>query len=286
MSAENAVPAGGVQVEAIRIAHEAFVASPRAQLAPPLDKLTKRARKALLLAQAEALRFNHNYIGTEHLLLGLVAEGEGIAAKALVASGLDAKRVRNAVEYIVGRGANTVSGLADETGLTPRAARAIALAVDEARRLGHAFIGTEHLLLGLVREGEGIAAGVLESLGVGLEELRTTIGGLLASGGRPEATGAPKGNVVTCRVDDRDLEAIDALVEAGIRSTRSDAAAWLISAGIDTHQPLLTRVYATVARIRELRTEAQALSRQASISPGDLATGSPSGDDDGPAQTP
>src|SRR6516165_2585818 len=134
------------------------------------DKFTERARKVLTLAQEEATRFNHNYIGTEHLLLGLVREGEGVAAKVLSNLGVELNKVRSAVEFIIGRGDRIVLG---EIGLTPRAKKVIELAVDEARRLNHHYIGTEHLLLGLVREGEGIAAGVLESLGVNLEKVRT-----------------------------------------------------------------------------------------------------------------
>src|SRR5947209_1183618 len=134
------------------------------------DKFTERARKVLSLAQEEAQRFQHNYIGTEHLLLGLVREGEGVAAKVLSNLGVELNTVRNTVEFIIGRGDRVVLG---EIGLTPRAKKVVELAIDEARRLHHHYIGTEHLLLGLVREGEGIAAGVLESLGVNLEKVRT-----------------------------------------------------------------------------------------------------------------
>ena len=133
------------------------------------DKFTDRARKVLTLAQDEAQRLNHNYIGTEHLLLGLVREGEGVAARVLENMNVELPKVRTAVEFIIGRGDRPVVG---EVGLTPRAKRVIELAIDEARRLGHNYIGTEHLLLGLVREGEGIAAGVLESLGVNLDKVR------------------------------------------------------------------------------------------------------------------
>jgi ATP-dependent Clp protease ATP-binding subunit ClpC len=133
------------------------------------EKFTERARRVLTLAQEEAQRFNHNYIGTEHILLGLVREGDGVAAKVLSNLGVELEKVRSAVEFIIGRGERTFRG---EIGLTPRAKRVIELAVDEARRLGHNYIGTEHLLLGLLREGEGVAAGVLESLGVSLEKVR------------------------------------------------------------------------------------------------------------------
>src|ERR671927_795617 len=141
-------------------------------MADRFDKFTERARKVLVLAQEEAQRFNHNYIGTEHLLLGLVREGEGIAAKVLGNLGVELNKVRSAVEFIIGRGDRMVIG---EIGLTPRAKKVIELAVEEARRLNHSYIGTEHLLLGLVREGEGIAFGVLESLGVSLERVRTEV---------------------------------------------------------------------------------------------------------------
>ncbi len=138
-------------------------------MADRFDKFTERARRVLTLAQEEAQRFNHNYIGTEHLLLGLVREGDGVAAKVLANLGVELNKVRSAVEFIIGRGDRAVVG---EIGLTPRAKKVIELAVDEARRLNHHYIGTEHVLLGLVREGEGIAAGVLESLGVNLEKVR------------------------------------------------------------------------------------------------------------------
>jgi len=141
-------------------------------MAEKFDKFTDRARRVLTLAQEEAQRFNHNYIGTEHLLLGLVREGDGVAAKVLGNMGVQLPRVRSAVEFIIGRGETMIMG---EIGLTPRAKKVIELAVDEARRLNHHYIGTEHLLLGLVREGEGIAAGVLESLGVNLEKVRAQV---------------------------------------------------------------------------------------------------------------
>jgi len=133
------------------------------------DKFTERARRVLSLAQEEAQRFQHNYIGTEHLLLGLVREGEGVAAKVLLQLGVELNKIRGTAEFIIGRGDRIVLG---QIGLTPRAKKVIELAVDEARRLNHHYIGTEHISLGLLREGEGIAAGVLESLGVRLEQAR------------------------------------------------------------------------------------------------------------------
>ena len=134
------------------------------------DKFTERARKVLDLAQVEAQRRGHSHIGTEHLLLGLVSEGEGVAAKVLSNLGIELFRVRAAVEALIGQAAEARPG---EIGLTTRAKKVIELAVDESRRMNHHYIGTEHLLLGLVREREGIAAGVLESLGIDLEKVRT-----------------------------------------------------------------------------------------------------------------
>lgn len=133
------------------------------------DAFTEQARKVLSLAQEEAQRFQHSYIGTEHLLLGLIGEGEGVTAKVLSNLGVQLNKIRSAIEFVIGRGDRIVLGA---IGLTPRAKRVIELAVDEAQRLNHAYIGTEHLLLGLVREGEGVAVGVLESLGVNLEDAR------------------------------------------------------------------------------------------------------------------
>ncbi len=140
------------------------------------EKFSERARRVLSLAQEEAQRFNHNYIGTEHILLGLVREPDGVAAKVLGTLGVEFNKVRSAVEFIIGRGERSAAG---EIGLTPRAKKVIELAVDEARRLNHHYIGTEHLLIGLMREGEGVAAGVLESLGVNLDKVRAETGRIL-----------------------------------------------------------------------------------------------------------
>jgi ATP-dependent Clp protease ATP-binding subunit ClpA len=135
----------------------------------PFDRFNDRAKRVLALAQDEAIRFNHNYIGAEHLLLGLMREGEGVAARALDALGVDLSRLRTYVESNVGRGTGAAPS---EITLSPQVKRIIALAIDEARRLGHSHVGTEHLMLGMVRDGEGTAAAALASLGVSLEKLR------------------------------------------------------------------------------------------------------------------
>ena len=150
-------------------------------MASSFEKFSERARRVLSLAQEEAQRFNHNYIGTEHILLGLVRENEGTAAKVLGGLGIELNKIRSAVEFIIGKGDTAASG---EIGLTPRAKKVIELAVDEARRLNHHYIGTEHLLIGLMREGEGVAAGVLESLGVTLDKVRGETNSVLNKGGR------------------------------------------------------------------------------------------------------
>jgi ATP-dependent Clp protease ATP-binding subunit ClpC len=183
-------------------------------MADRFDKFTERARRVLTLAQEEALRFNHNYIGTEHLLLGLVREGEGVAAKVLANLGVELNKVRSAVEFIIGRGDRAVMG---EIGLTPRAKKVIELAVDEARRLGHHYIGTEHLLLGLVREGEGIAAGVLESLGVSLDKVRAEVTRILSQS-MPQ--GAAQGGRSATRTPTVDQLGID--LTAAARANKLD----------------------------------------------------------------
>lgn len=239
------------------------------------DKFDQQARKVLNLAQEEAMRLNHNYIGTEHLLLGLVDVGDSTAVRILKSLDVKPQKVRIQVDMIIGHKDRPVVG---EVGLTPRAKKVMELAVDEARRLNHRSIGTEHILLGLVREGEGVAARVLESMGVNLERVRNAITQVayITQTDASAEPGTTKNNVVTCRINDRDLDAIDALIEAGIRTTRSDAASWLIHAGIDSHRELLDRVYATVAEIRRLRAEAQALALE--VGPGDTGKTSKTGD--------
>ena len=141
--------------------------------AAKFDKFTERAKRVLTLADEEARRFRHNYIGTEHLLLGLIRESGGVGAKVLANLGVRLEAVRPAVEHIIGRGDTDVTG---PIRLTPRSKKVLELAVGEAHRLNHHYIGTEHLLLGLVKEGSGVAAGVLESIGVkDLERVRAEV---------------------------------------------------------------------------------------------------------------
>jgi ATP-dependent Clp protease ATP-binding subunit ClpC len=148
-------------------------------MASRFEKFSERARRVLTIAQEEARNLNHSYIGTEHILLGLVREDEGVAAKVLTNLGIGLGKVRSAVEFIIGRGEKPGSG---ETGLTPRAKKVIELAIDEARQMGHNYIGTEHLLLGLLREGEGVASSVLDSFGITLERARAEVTHILTQG--------------------------------------------------------------------------------------------------------
>ncbi len=148
-------------------------------MASRFEKFSERARRVLTIAQEEARNLNHNYIGTEHILLGLVREEEGVAAKVLTNLGIGLGKVRSAIEFIIGRGEKPGSG---ETGLTPRAKKVIELAIDEARQMGHNYIGTEHLLLGLLREGEGVASSVLDSFGITLDRARAETAHILTQG--------------------------------------------------------------------------------------------------------
>jgi prophage maintenance system killer protein len=143
------------------------------------ERFTDRARRVVVLAQEEARLLNHNYIGTEHLLLGLVHEGEGVAAKALRNLEVSLEEVRSSVEEIIGQGQQAPSG---HIPFTPRAKKVLELSLREAMQLGHDYIGTEHILLGLVREGEGVAAQVLVKLGADLGRVRQQVVSLLGAG--------------------------------------------------------------------------------------------------------
>ena len=181
-------------------------------MASRFEKFSERARRVLSLAQEEAQRFNHNYIGTEHILLGLVRETDGVAAKVLTSLGVELTKVRSAVEFIIGRGERATPG---EIGLTPRAKKVIELAVDEARRLSHNDIGTEHLLLGLLREGEGVPAGVLESLGVNLDKVRGETSRILSqSASQSQGSGSGRTSTRTPTLDQLGID-LTAAARAG-----------------------------------------------------------------------
>ncbi|MCA9798322.1 MAG: ATP-dependent Clp protease ATP-binding subunit [Cyanobacteria bacterium HKST-UBA04] len=163
------------------------------------ERFTEKAIKVIMLAQEEARRLGHNFVGTEQILLGLIGEGTGIAAKTLKGMGVNLKEARAEVEKIIGRGSGFV---AVEIPFTPRAKRVLELSWDEARQLGHNYIGTEHLLLGLIREGEGVAARVLENLGVDLTKVRSNVIRMLGETRGSAATAAAPGRSKTPTLDE------------------------------------------------------------------------------------
>jgi ATP-dependent Clp protease ATP-binding subunit ClpC len=165
------------------------------------ERFTDRARRVVVLAQEEARMLNHNYIGTEHILLGLIHEGEGVAAKALESLGISLEAVRQKVEEIIGHGQQSPSG---HIPFTPRAKKVLELSLREALQINHSYIGTEHILLGLIREGEGVAAQVLVKLGADLNRVRNQVLQLLsgfqgkeaATSGAPETGNTPSSSMV------------------------------------------------------------------------------------------
>ncbi|MCB4755674.1 MAG: ATP-dependent Clp protease ATP-binding subunit [Elusimicrobia bacterium] len=171
------------------------------------NRFTERAQRVILIAQEEAKRLNHDYVGTEHLLLGLIALGEGVAAQVLANLGVDLRKVRGEIEKIVGTGDNVM--LLGEIPFTPRAKKVLELAVEEAQNMGHNYVGTEHLLLGLIREEEGVAARVLENLGVRLDVVREEVISLLGEGPpqaqQQQTTTKPKSKTPTLDEFGRDL---------------------------------------------------------------------------------
>jgi ATP-dependent Clp protease ATP-binding subunit ClpC len=163
------------------------------------ERFTEKAIKVIMLAQEEARRLGHNFVGTEQILLGLIGEGTGVAAKVLKSMGVNLKDARIEVEKIIGRGSGFV---AVEIPFTPRAKRVLELSLEEARQLGHNYIGTEHLLLGLIREGEGVAARVLENLGVDLSKVRTQVIRMLGETAEVAAVGGGGGRTKTPTLDE------------------------------------------------------------------------------------
>src|SRR6187402_391484 len=155
------------------------------------ERFTDRARKVMQLANQEAQRFNHEYIGTEHILLGLVKEGSGVAANVLKNLDIDLRKIRLEVEKIVQSGPDMVA--MGKLPQTPRAKKVIEYSIEEARNLGHNYVGTEHLLLGLLREQEGVAAQVLMNLGLKLEDVREEVLNLLGHNPMPNEN-EPGGN--------------------------------------------------------------------------------------------
>ena len=227
------------------------------------ERFTERARRVVVLAQEEARALNHNYIGTEHILLGLVHDGEGVAAEALESLGISLEAVRLQVEEIIGRGASASTG---HIPFTPRAKKVLELSLREALQLGHDYIGTEHILLGLIREGEGVAAQVLQRLGAGLERVRQEVLGLL-SGTAPRehpASGPPPESIYRLAgypLSDRSRAAIDL---AGALSRKLEHStiepgdillALLITEREDVFGAVLTALHDQIDRVRDVLDE-------------------------------
>ena len=179
------------------------------------ERFTDRARRVVVLAQEEARLLNHNYIGTEHILLGLIHEGEGVAYLALTELGISLDAVRAQVEAEIGQGSEAPGG---HIPFTPRAKKVLELSLREALQLGHNYIGTEHILLGLIREGEGVAAQVLVGLGAGLDRVRQQVVQLLANAGASQAEQVAAG---PSRIRQ---QAVTAMVAGGPGSYRDEPA--------------------------------------------------------------
>jgi ATP-dependent Clp protease ATP-binding subunit ClpA len=185
----------------------------------PFERFTERAKKVLTLAQEEAERSHHSYIGTEHLLLGLLREGEGLAAKVLNNLGVEIGKVRQTIESVLGRNERIII---QQIIPTSRVKKVIEISFEEARRMGHNYVGTEHLLLGLLIEGEGIAAHVLEDLGATIEKVRAEIERLLVSTGAEEQGPAPVAYKVGQRVLVHDPEPPHRLWEGRVTQVKGD----------------------------------------------------------------
>lgn len=238
----------------------------------PFDRFNDRAKRVLALAQDEAIRLGHRHLGSEHLLLGLVREGEGVAARALDALGVKLAELRRAVESRVPRAESPTAP--SEVTLTPRAKKIIELAIEESRALGHSHVGTEHLLLGLVREGEGVAADALTSLGVSLEKLRqqviATIGQQHGSSPLPGRFGqASEGIQRTMTVAAEEALALghdwvgsEHMLLAILKPALPHSAVALLATQNVTHETALAAVLAAVPR-KEGRPKSAALTPRA-----------------------
>jgi ATP-dependent Clp protease ATP-binding subunit ClpC len=218
------------------------------------ERFTDRARRVVVLAQDEARRLNHNYIGTEHILLGLIHEGEGVAAKALESLGINLNAVRTQVEEIIGRGQQAHPG---HIPFTPRAKKVLELSLRESLQLGHNYIGTEHILLGLIREGDGVAAQVLVKLGADLNRVRQQVIELI-SGQQPDRLlpqeGVPVAGVHARlgAVEDR-LAAVEQ--QMGTRADTSDLDGQIDTVRGERHAAADAQEYEQAASLRDREKE-------------------------------
>jgi len=224
------------------------------------ERFTDRARRVVVLAQEEARMLNHNYIGTEHILLGLIHEGEGVAAKALESLGISLEAVRQQVEEIIGQGQQAPSG---HIPFTPRAKKVLELSLREALQLGHNYIGTEHILLGLIREGEGVAAQVLVRLGADLNRVRQQVIQLLHGyhGAELEASGAGAWPRQAARAERRLLPQLQARITA--LESRLSAIEQRVGTGAQTLE--LDREIERVRREKVAAVDAQEYEQAASL---------------------
>ncbi|MFM2308141.1 MAG: hypothetical protein RLY87_261 [Chloroflexota bacterium] len=231
------------------------------------DKFTKRAKQVLQYATEEARTLNHSYIGTEHILLGLIREGEGVAARVLEDLGVQLAQTRHSVEFIVGIGEGESR---PDKELSARAKNVISLAIDEAKRLGHNYIGTEHILLGLIRNGEGVATGVLDMLGVSLEQIKTNVMRVIRQGGTGTASAGGTGTGTTAPAPER-----PASQSSSTSSAKSDApekgkgkTPYLDALGTDlTEMAESGRLDPVIGRAREIDRVIQILSRRTKNNP-------------------
>jgi hypothetical protein len=249
--------------------------SSRRRRAGRFERFTPRARHALALAEEETRRTGHAEIRPEHLLLGVLREGTGLAIVILQRAGLDLDELRADAERRLGRGEGTPP---ERMPLSEACQRALRLAVEESERLQLRFVGTEHLLVGLLREGGSLDPAVLTDFALGTL-LRGTYGFVTtprrareATSAMPSFTGyrmaasATRDNVLSIRVGDDDLAAVDALVEIGIARSRSEAAAWLLGSGVMANRSLFERAQSVISEVRRLRDEAQQIAQEHALS--------------------
>ncbi|MFM2033038.1 MAG: hypothetical protein RLZZ297_1803, partial [Chloroflexota bacterium] len=230
------------------------------------DKFTKRAKQVLQYATEEAKTLNHSYIGTEHILLGLIREGEGVAARVLEDLGVQLAQTRHSVEFIVGIGEGEAR---PDKELSARAKNVITLSIDEAKRLGHNYIGTEHILLGLIRNGEGVATGVLDMLGVSLEQIRTNVMRVIRQGGTGSAAAGGTGSGTATPAPEKPQQApSSSKKEESAEKGKGGKTPYLDALGTDlTEMAESGRLDPVIGRAREIDRVIQILSRRTKNNP-------------------
>jgi ATP-dependent Clp protease ATP-binding subunit ClpA len=237
------------------------------------ERFTEGGRRAILHSEEEAKRLNRSAVQPEHIFLGLVSDTDKVAGTILAQLGVTIDVARQKVEAIAGRGDSAPRDR--EIRFSAEAKRVLRFALDEARHLGHGYLGTEHMLLALFHLDDasgGVVLEVMRQFQLSGERVRELV---MQRVGAP-AVEETRNNVLMCRVSSLDLGAIDTLVEAGVSATRSEAAAWLIRAGIEGNKALFERLQSTVLEIRRLREQAQTITRE--VVGGDVAPSSTQSD--------